>query len=123
MNKFIEKFNEFSVLPAIIWNNISISYKELIERYDLAVEFLKKQGVLKGEVVALTGDFSPNAIAILFALIENNNIIVPFNYNFKDAELLKPGIAGVQKIITVDINTDAYKILFTQSFENVRIPD
>lgn len=110
MNKFIEKFNGFSMLPAIIWNNISFSYNELIERYDQAVEFLNKQGVRSGEVVALTGDFSPNAIALLFALIENNNIIVPFNSNFREAEMIKTGIADVQRIITVDITTDTYKI-------------
>lgn len=110
MNQFIEKFNEFSLLPAVIWNNIFFSYKELVDRYDQAIVFLEKQGINEGEVVGLNGDFTPNTMALMFALIQNRNIIVPFNYNFKESEFIKLDIAGVQKMITVDVNTDKYKV-------------
>jgi len=110
MNKFIEKFNEFSLLPAVIWNNIFFSYQELVDRYDQAMVFLGEQGIREGEVVALNGDFTPNTMALMFALIENKNIIVPFNSNFKESESIKLDIAAVQKMITVDVNTDKYNV-------------
>jgi len=110
MNEFIDKFNDITQLPAIIWNNVSFSYKELIEKYYQAVEFLDKKKIIQGEVVALIGDFSPNTIALMFALVGNKNIIVPFNYNFKESELIKLDIAGVQKTIQVDVNTDEYLV-------------
>ena len=110
MNEFIEKFKGFNLLPAIIWNNTFFSYKQLVALYDEAIEFLRKQGIQGGEVVALIGDFTPNTIALMFALIQNKNIIVPFNYNFKESELIKLEIAQVQRIITVNINTDEYQV-------------
>ena len=110
MNEFIEKFKEFNLLPAIIWNDSFLSYKQLVALYDEAIEFLRKQGIQGGEVVALIGDFTPNTIALMFALIQNKNIIVPFNYNFKESELIKLEIAQVQRIITVNINTDEYQV-------------
>ena len=110
MNEFIEKFKGFNLLPAIIWNNTFLSYKQLVALYDEAIEFLRKQGIQGGEVVALIGDFTPNTIALMFALIQNKNIIVPFNYNFKESELIKLEIAQVQRIITVNINTDEYQV-------------
>lgn len=110
MNEFIKKFNGFSLLPAIIWNNAFFSYKQLVELHDEAIEFIGKQGIQGGEVVALIGDFTPNTIALMFALIQNKNIIVPFNYNFKESEFIKLDIAQVQKIITVNVNTDEYQV-------------
>lgn len=110
MNEFIGKFSEFSELPAIIWNNVFVSYKELVSKYEDAIGFLKEHKVQHGEVVALIGDFTPNTIALMFALIQNKNIIVPFNYNFKESESVKLDISGVQKIVTVNIATDEYTL-------------
>jgi acyl-coenzyme A synthetase/AMP-(fatty) acid ligase len=110
MNSFIEKFGDYSKSPAIIWNNCIINYKDLIIKYNQALEFISMRGVKVGEVVSLTGDFTPNTIALMFALIQNNNIIVPFNSSIKESEYIKFEIANVQKEIIVNIKTDEYRL-------------
>lgn len=110
MDAFIKKFKEYSQLPAIIWNDKIFSYDELIVKYNQAVRFISEQGVNEGEVVFLTGDFTPNTIALMFALIQNNNIIVPFNYSIKESEYIKFDIACVQKGIIVNVKDDGYKL-------------
>jgi acyl-coenzyme A synthetase/AMP-(fatty) acid ligase len=82
----------------------------LIIKYNQAIAFLRAKGVKDGEVISLVGDFTPNTIALLFALIQNNNIIVPFNHTFKELEYVKFDIAHIQKEIVVNVENDNYKI-------------
>jgi len=110
MHKFIEKFKKFSQDQAIIWNDKIFSYDELINKCNIAVDFLNKNKVLEGEVISLLGDFTPNTIAFIFALINNKNIIVPFNYTMKESENVKNEIACVQKGIIVNVVDDEYRI-------------
>jgi acyl-coenzyme A synthetase/AMP-(fatty) acid ligase len=110
MDTFIKKFMEYSKFPAIIWNDNTISYNKLIVKYDQAVNFLRNQHVHEGEIISLTGDFTPNTIALMFALIHNKNIIVPFNHSIKESEYIKYDIAKVQKEIFVNVKYDEYKL-------------
>tara|TARA_B110000240_G_scaffold166937_1_gene188507 strand:+ start:15784 stop:17118 length:1335 start_codon:yes stop_codon:yes gene_type:complete len=110
MNQLIDKIKDYGVIPAIIWNDKFYSYNELFEKYKLAQDFIEKQCVKEGEIISLTGDFTPNTIALMFALINNNNIIVPFNYTLKEAEYIKFEISCVQKSIIVDVKSDNYII-------------
>jgi long-chain acyl-CoA synthetase len=110
MVTFINKFEEYSQLPSIIWNDSFVTYTDLIFKYKQAIEFIRMNGVEHGEVVSLTGDFTPNTIALIFALIQNNNIIVPFNHSMKEAENIKFDIACIQKGITVNVEDDNYRI-------------
>lgn len=115
MNILIEKLKEHNELPAIIWNNKFYSYKELIVKYNQALKFIHDQGVSEGEVISLIGDFTPNTIALMLALIHNNNIIVPFNSTMKKSEQIKLDIAFVQKSIIVDVINDDYNIEIKES--------
>ena len=110
MNQLIDKIKDYGELPAIIWNDKFYSYNELFEKYKLAQDFIEKQCVKEGEIISLTGDFTPNTIALMFALINNNNIIVPFNYTLKEAEYIKFEISCVEKSIIVDVKSDNYMI-------------
>lgn len=110
MNILIEKLKEYAELPAIIWNDRFYSYNELFVKCNEALEFIQLNGVNEGEVVSLIGDFTPNTIGLMFALIQNNNIIVPFNSTIKDSEQVKLDIACVQKTILVDVSNDSYGI-------------
>lgn len=110
MDAFIKKMELNSQLPAIIWNGKTVTYNELQSKYNHAIEFINARGVKKGEVVSLTGDFTPNTIALMFALIQNKNIIIPFNHAIKESEYIKFEIAGVQKGIVVNIKNDEYKM-------------
>ena len=108
MSYLIEKFKEYAELPAIISNDKFYTYNELIVKYNQALDFIHGHGINAGEVISLTGDFTPNTIALLFALIENKNIIVPFNYTMKTTEHVKFEISAVQKSIVVDVTSDSY---------------
>lgn len=104
----IEKLKEYSKLPAIIWNDKFYSYNELLLKYEESLIFIKEKKIKEGEVISLLGDFTPNTIALMFALIKNNNIIVPFNYSMKESEQVKFDIASVQKSITVNVINDEF---------------
>jgi long-chain acyl-CoA synthetase len=108
MSEFILKFKTFSDLPAIIWRDKTYAYSEIIVKYEEAKTFLYDNKIEQGSVVSLTADFTPNTIALIFALINNKNIIVPFNSSIKDAELIKFDIAEVQNRIVVNLDTDSY---------------
>lgn len=97
--------------PAIIWNDKPYSYKWLAERIESFDKELSDNNTLSGNVVALTGDFSPNSIALLLALIEKAVIIVPLTRSI-EAEDKKFEIAEVEKIISLD-SDDSYKIIDT----------
>ncbi|MES2330148.1 MAG: long-chain fatty acid--CoA ligase [Bacteroidota bacterium] len=109
MIKFlIERFKESSNKPAIIWNDSIITYADLLNKYNDAKNFISQNSILPGKVVALNGDFTPNAIAVLIALIDNKNIVVPFNSPIKESEHIKFTIAEVEYEILVDIEKDTY---------------
>ena len=110
MDANIKNFEAYGQLPAIIWNDETVTYNELIERYNQAVSFITEHNINKGQVISLTGDFTPNSIALMFALINNENIIVPFTYSTKESELVKYDIADVQKGLFIDAVTDTYRL-------------
>ncbi|MBC8232318.1 long-chain fatty acid--CoA ligase, partial [bacterium] len=74
---FLERMETFRNNPAIIWHNQTYSYDSLLQRIQAWREKFKNIQIQPGNVVSLVGDFSPEACAILLALIENRNIIVP----------------------------------------------
>jgi acyl-CoA synthetase (AMP-forming)/AMP-acid ligase II len=106
----LERFKANEQQTAIIWKDRLITYRELIDNYTLAQSYLKDNSIKQGAVVALHGDFTPNTISLLLALISNKNIIVPLNFPIKNAELQKYDIAEVEKEISVDVETDLYEV-------------
>lgn len=105
---FLKQFEDNKDKTAIIWNGSVLNYADLISKIEEARKFIKSNNISSGKVISLIGDFTPNAIALLLALIENNNIIAPFNYPLKDSEYIKFEIAQVEGDIIVDVNTDEY---------------
>lgn len=110
----IDRFKAHSAAPAIIWQGNNLTYGDLLNKYDEAQHFLNHQKVERGKVVAVAGDFTPNTIALLLALIENRNIIVPFAYPLKESELVKMDIAEVEFLIEVDLESDNYDVKRTE---------
>lgn len=110
----IDRFKAHSAAPAIIWQGNNLTYGVLLNKYDEAQHFLNRQKVERGKVVAVAGDFTPNTIALLLALIENRNIIVPFAYPLKESELVKMDIAEVEFLIEVDLESDNYDMKRTE---------
>ncbi len=72
-----EVFKRHASAEAVIWNEITVTYAGLLERTERWTEALPRWGIPPGAVVRLDGDFSPNAIAVLLALIDRSCIIMP----------------------------------------------
>jgi long-chain acyl-CoA synthetase len=104
----LQKFKENESKPAIIWKEKIFSYSDLLLKYNEAQNILKGSLIKKGTVVSLNADFTPNAIAFLLALIENENIIVPFNFPLKEA--IKNEIAEVEIEILFNVDNDTFTL-------------
>lgn len=61
----------------MMFQGAPITYGTLAEAVTRHIEELPRQGVAGGAVVALNADYSPQAVAVLLALIANTNIVVP----------------------------------------------
>jgi acyl-CoA synthetase (AMP-forming)/AMP-acid ligase II len=76
MNWFVENFKKFDQKVAIVFRGKNYSYVELYNE----VKKIRKELVLdinEGEVVSIISDYSFESIALLVALYQNKNIIVP----------------------------------------------
>lgn len=74
---FIERFAPRGEAPAFIWADQAYLYAWLAHEIDAWGQRLTDAGVAPGQVVAVRGDYSPSLSALLLALMQNRNIIVP----------------------------------------------
>jgi acyl-coenzyme A synthetase/AMP-(fatty) acid ligase len=72
-------FLEKTHAEAIVWQGGSYDYAWLNDRIAYWVGRLTSEGIRPGDVTLLQGDFSPNSVALLLALIEMSCICVPLN--------------------------------------------
>lgn len=74
-----EQFLAKAPKEAIVWHGQSYDYAWLTDRVTYWVNRFTSEGIRPGDVTLLQGDFSPNSVAILLALIEMHCICVPLN--------------------------------------------
>src|SRR5215207_1381419 len=72
-------FHEKALVEAIVWQGRSYDYAWLTDRIAYWVDRLTSEGIGPGDVTLLCADFSPNAVAVLLALVEKKCICVPLN--------------------------------------------
>ena len=89
----LDIFQENKQDDALIWRDQTYSYAWLYARVAHWQADLSKQNVTAGSVVILEGDFSPNAVALFLALIENNCILVPLTKSIGSKKLEFTSIA------------------------------
>lgn len=75
----LNRFNENKEKEAIIWNKQIYTYGWLMDKVKEWKGLIAKNNIAKGKIVAIEGDYSPSISALLMALIENDNIIVPLS--------------------------------------------
>ena len=61
----IERMEQWRDEPAIVWRDQPFTYGQILEAVAFWGEKLHVEGVLSGDAVALEGDYSPNACALL----------------------------------------------------------
>ena len=98
----LDVFREFKNCDSIIWKGEEYDYRSLINKIEECYGILEEHEVEQGSVVALCGDFSPNAIALLLALIRKACIIVPLSSLFTTNEDLLFQIAGIECVFRVN---------------------
>lgn len=72
-----DRFRRHEDAEAIVWRNRSVTYGGLVDRVASARTFLTEHGLTAGSIVLLDADFSPNAVAILLACMQQRHIVVP----------------------------------------------
>jgi long-chain acyl-CoA synthetase len=96
---WIDRFIEYGDKTALVWRNEEWSYDFLTEAI---FSWHQKLGdIPSGAVVGLESDFTPQTVAILFALIEKKCIIAPFDIHNNTRNQKKFGIAQLDFFIVV----------------------
>jgi long-subunit acyl-CoA synthetase (AMP-forming) len=111
LESFYEVFESVKSDCALIHKDDQVTYAQFVKNIKFWYERIEAEGIPVGQVVGLRGDFTPNSMAILFALIENQNIIVPFDYQQSTNHTDKYQIAKVQTLISVD---DSDQVVFEE---------
>ena len=121
-----DRFQENGGADAVIWRDRLFDYSWLLRRMEAWEERLSAEGIRSGSVVSLEGDFTPNSIALLLALIDHGAIVVPLLTTLKEAAKERFfEIAMVEHACRVDENDDVHFERFDRSanhayFETLR---
>src|SRR5207237_8508683 len=67
---------QYGAVPAAVWDGVAFTYASLRERGEDWGRLLHSE-VPPGSVVALVGDYSPDAISALLGLIRHGCVVVP----------------------------------------------
>ena len=113
-NVFKENKSDIS----IIWKGNKYSYKSLRKNIEKSILLIDSYRIKPGTVVALVGDFSPNSIALLLALIKKACIIVPLSGSTNTSEKQLFDIARVEFSFIINENDDITTEKFSQISDN-----
>lgn len=72
-----DAFEEFGDADAMVWRNEPYSYDWLRSAVRRWSTTLSSESLAPGNVVSLEADFSPNAVALLLAMVDTGCIVVP----------------------------------------------
>lgn len=105
LNSFYEVFESASDDCALVHKQEEVTYAQFVQSISYWRGELRAK-IHKGKVVGLSGDFTLNSMSILFVLIENENIIVPFDYRQAARQVEKREVARVQTLISINEQDD-----------------
>jgi acyl-CoA synthetase (AMP-forming)/AMP-acid ligase II len=97
-----DRMRQWQANPAIVWADTAATYGALLEAVGRWKVELDTHGMPPGTVVALRGDYTPRAVALLLALIDRGAIVVPLT---EAAEVHRQeflDIAEVEVVIAFD---------------------
>lgn len=85
MSFILEKFKSFNSKDAIVFEDLTYTYKEFVKQIKDYKDILDKYNI-SSKVVAILGDYSFYNLALFFALYEAKNIIVPITTTVKKVQ-------------------------------------
>lgn len=77
MDFLFERFASAPDAVAFIDGSSEFSYRQLIAETRTFRDRLREENVQPGEIVVVLGDYSPELVCLLLALIQNGNVVVP----------------------------------------------
>lgn len=98
----LERFASEPAAPAMIWRDREYSFGDLHDRVLTWEKTLGVQGVVAGDSVGVIGDYSPEAITCLLALLKLKAILVPVARDSADQHEEFFRIAELDHLITID---------------------
>ncbi|MBI4708371.1 MAG: long-chain fatty acid--CoA ligase [Candidatus Omnitrophica bacterium] len=98
----IKRFDDFSNDDALIWKDKAYSYRWLKEHVFYWKRLIKDKEVKKGDIVGFSSDYSPQACALLLALLDNANIAVPLPPVLRNEQKRFLEITGAQKLFVLN---------------------
>ena len=99
ITKFMSSLRSQGSCNAMYWQNKFFSYEDLCSLLDEWADRLRRLGVTHGTICGVHGDYSPQACALFFALMEMKAVIVPFTREIEKESPEFARIAGVQWLI------------------------
>ena len=106
---FLDRFRANAKDEAMIWQDKVYTYQDLLTDIEEDLVKLRKE-ITESRVVSLEADFSPQATALLLALIELGCVIVPLTESVANKKDEFKEIAEVETSITVLKNNDGFTI-------------
>ncbi len=100
----LDQFQSHPDDDAIIWSEQRFSYGWLVNAVQDWMRQLDERQVPRGASVSLEADFSPNAIALLLALIDRDCILVPLTSSVEQKKPEFRAICEVEVIVEIDGN-------------------
>lgn len=97
-----ERFRSYGNARAVASPAGTATYDELLEAWDSWRVRLDAHGIASGSIVGLEGEFSPNAIALFFALVERCAVVVPQTAATQAGRARKDEIAEIEAYAYVD---------------------
>lgn len=98
----LERMKPWGKNTAIIWRDRRSSYRDLLELVAFWEDRLQSETIGRGAVVALEGDYSPHACALMLALVDRDAIVVPLTRSVEAHREDFLRIAEVEWVITLD---------------------
>jgi long-chain acyl-CoA synthetase len=102
-----EVFRQNAEAEAVTWRDQSFTYRKLLDRTHQWCSYLRENRIATGTVIAVEADFSPNAIALMLALVENGCIAVPLTSSVAAKKTEFMAIAGVEALLELDAHDQA----------------
>jgi long-chain acyl-CoA synthetase len=75
----LDEFRSRRDAEALVWQDRSFTYGHLADRVTELGQALDAAAVPAGAVVSLEADFSPNAVALLLAIVRRGGVVVPLS--------------------------------------------
>jgi long-chain acyl-CoA synthetase len=98
-HEFVTALMSHADRPALITGGVTLTYAQLLEQTKNWQRRLDQAAVQPGQVVALLGDFSIDAVTALLAMIDRSDVVVPMLGDVHDKLREQLRIAQVQYVV------------------------